>query len=564
MAEQIQTTNINNPFTRFKPIDGQSFYVTQKYLPKQEEKSDEFVAAEQNVIPEHSELPTKKRNNKKYTYAVGTSALVVGVGVLALMRGLPKGTSKFLEKIKTFLEEKIEKSSENGTDKLREFYVYSLRKIETFMDKTQSINNITSIKDAIFKHFMEKTSFTAKIHSGITSFFEKISRRTIVNAYKTTKNKFVDFDKAFAKLDEKLLSADPERIVTYNGQQYKVKDLIEIAKDYRKNVMTSVTDFMSDAKLQERYDYIKSATDNLYQQFWDENFSGNLREFFSRKNKLLRKEMWQTYITAEKIVESKQKLVNSVSAVRNKISYAPSDKAEIIKKQLKLLERTISPSEFATIKKLKWYIKDPAGIEGTNEETILLLLDKLKTVPANPNVSEQVLKSQQAARTSHIEAITGLLTKHDSGELQKMLDIYKTIGAYETSQVENKLYKAIKSFDKSLDLETVQFFSKASDLQLGSAPTDVLSILASGGMIGYGLCKAKNSDERWEVTLTSGIPIVGAIGTSLVCAAKLISGGKSLATALASGFVLKYVGEFANYLRLKSQNGAKSPEKVAQ
>ncbi len=569
MAEQIQTTNINNPFTRFKPIDGQSFYVTQKYLPKQEEKSDEFVASEQNANSEPSAQPAKKRNTKKYTYAVGTSALVVGVGVLALMRGLPKGTSKFLEKIKTFLEEKIKKSSENGTDKFREFYVYSLRKIETFMDKTQSINNITSIKDALFKNFMEKTSPTKKVHAGISSFFEKISARTIKQAYSSTNKKFAKMNSEFVKLDEKLLASDGDRIVNYQGKEYSVKELVAKARELRNNVMTSVEEFISQGKQQERYKYIKDATDNLYEQFRKENFDGTtFREFFSKKNRFLRKEMWQTFIADEKIAKSRQQLADDVEAIRNKLMYGTKDKANIISRRVKEIEQTISPTDKEgqeLIKQLKWYLTKPDEItKDYGKDQFIGILKQVEDRGFVNGLSDAVVQNQKAVRNEHISAITELLNKHDSGELQQLVDIYKAISTYHTAPVEKHVQKAIKSFDKSLNLETVEFFNKIRDLRLGSAPTDVLSIVASGGMIGYGLAKAHNSDERWEVTLTSGIPIIGTIGTALYCTAQLVSGSKGMIIAGASGIVLKYVGEFANYLRLKSQNNAKSPEKVAQ
>ena len=567
MVYQIQNSDSKNTFTRLGFSDTEKNLSNQSLRLKKSEQPDEFVVSENSVEDKISDGKVSPKSRKKYVYAIGTSTLVVGFGVLALMRGLPKGTNRFLDKIKTFLENRLEKSSRNGKDKLQEFYISSLRKLDNVADKAQSVNNLTSIKDALFKHYMEKTSITSKIHSGITNLFEKISRRTIVKTYGATKKRFIDMNSAFTELDKKLLEKDPNRVVTYNGSQYTVKELVEMARLHRKNVLNSVVDFMSDGNQKERYNYIKSATDNLYQQFWDENFKSNLKEFFSLKNKFLRKEMWQTYITAEKIVESRQKLVNSVSLVRNKISYAPQDKANIVRVHLKNLEQTLAPSDREgrqIIKQLKWYLKNPEDLTGANANNVTALVEKLSKRPFEEKLPEQILKSQETSRLTHTNAIMDLFRKNDSGELQQMLDIYKTIDGFEVAPLEKTVQKTIKSFDKALDLETVQFFSKVSDLQLGSAPTDVLSILASCGMIGYGLVNAKNGDERWDVVFTSGIPIVGAITTSLVCAAKLVSGGKGLLTTIVSGFALKYVGEFANYLRLKVKQGENSPKELAQ
>lgn len=568
MTEQIQTSNINNPFAQFNRNGRQSFYVTQKYVPKQTERPDEFVSAEQNDNSTPIEQPQKKRSKKKYAYAVGTSAFVVGVGVLALMRGLPNGTSKFLEKIKTALENKIEKMSGSGKDSMQIFYIESLRRVNSFLERTQSINNLTTLKDALFKKFMEKTAPTKKIHAGISEFFEKISARTIKSAYESTSKSFEKMNSSFAKLDEKLLASDAERVVTYQGKEYTVKELIKKAQELRGNVMGSVTEFISKGKQKERYDYIRSATDNLYEQFRKENFDGTtFREFFSKKNRFLRKEMWQNFIADDKIAKSRQQLADDVAAVRNKLMYGNRDKINIIEKYIKEIEQTISPTDKEAVKDikiLKWYLANPDGATDRNNKEFLRILETLKDSAFNKGISQKVLQNQTALREGNISAITDLLSRHDSGELQQMIDIYKTISAYNVAPLEKQVQKAINSFDKSLNLETVEFFNKVRDLRMGSAPTDVLSIVASGGMIGYGLAKAHNSDERWEVTLTSGIPIIGTIGTALYCTAQLVSGSKGMLIAGASGIVLKYVGDFANYLRTKTQNRAKSTETLAQ
>ena len=569
MAEQIQTTNINNPFARFKAIDGQNFYITQKYMPKQEQTADEFVSTERATNSDPSAQPKKKRNKKKYAYAVGTSSLVVGIGVLALMRGLPKGTNKILENLKTSLENKIDKMSGNSKDALQTFYIASLHRVNSFLEKTQSINNLTSLKDALFKNFMEKTSPTKKVHAGISNFFEKISARTIKQTYSSTNKKFAKMNSEFGKLDEKLIASDGDRIVNYQGKEYSVKELVAKAQELRNNVMTSVEEFISQGKQQERYKYIKDATDNLYEQFRKENFDGTtFSEFFSKKNRFLRKEMWQTFIADEKIAKSRQQLADDVESIRNKLMYGTKDKANIISRRVKEIEQTISPTDKEgqeLIKRLKWYLTKPDEItKDYGKDQFIGILKQVRNREIDKDLSKAVAQNQEAVRNEHISAITGLLNKHDSGELQQMVDIYKAISTYHTAPVEKHVQKAIKSFDKSLNLETVEFFNKIRDLRLGSAPTDVLSIVASGGMIGYGLAKAHNSDERWEVTLTSGIPIIGTIGTALYCTAQLVSGSKGMIIAGASGIVLKYVGEFANYLRLKTQNNAKSPEKVAQ
>ncbi len=115
------------------------------------------------------------------------------------------------------------------------------------------------------------------------------------------------------------------------------------------------------------------------------------------------------------------------------------------------------------------------------------------------------------------------------------------------SQVES----AIKSLDNSIDIETVQYVDKARDLRLGSAPTDVLSIVGTVGAVGYYLNKADGKDEKISASLKYGIPAIGAIATSLYSTARLISGGKSMAFGIVSGMIISKIGEAVDNLRKK-------------
>lgn len=142
-----------------------------------------------------------------------------------------------------------------------------------------------------------------------------------------------------------------------------------------------------------------------------------------------------------------------------------------------------------------------------------------------------------------------MTAKPQPAKLDEMLEIYKRLAPDEYVNIEKDCKKIVKNIDKSINIEAEQFFDKVRDLQIGSAPTDVLSILGSAGMIGYGLAKAKDNDERISVTLKAGIPVIGAVGTSLYCTARLISGGKAMAFGLLSGWILNKIGEQTDKFR---------------
>ena len=522
-------------------------------------KNENFFMQTNTATTTPTNDTSQKHSHKKRNIAlsVGGSALLVGAGILVLSRGLPKNTTKYLEKVKEYLERKLAKSDLKGSDRWNEFYIYSLRKVNSFMEKAQSINNFTSLKDVLFKKLMGKTKFTQNIHNRISQFFEGISRKTVVSSYKSTGKKFNKMFGSLDNLDKRILSQNPDELITINGKTLTKRQWVEIAQNHRKSIKGAVETFISSAQQSDRYKYIKSVTSKLYGQFWDESF----KDFWSKNNKFRRKEMWQTFIPEEKIAAGKTSLAEQVSTIRNKITYANADKLNLMETELKKLEELIIPSDkegLDLIKKLKWFLKNPDGI-GENSQIFKKELSKVLERPLQEGLDKSIISNQTNLRRSYVKSILDLMDNKNSGELQEMLAIYEKIAPYELSLVRPQVTKAVKAFDKSLNLETVEFFDKARDLALGSAPTDVLSIIASGGMIGYGLAKAKDNDERWSVTLTSGVPIIGAIGTSLICTAKLISGSKSMVIGGISGLILGQVGKFADLIRKKqSKNHSNS------
>ena len=80
------------------------------------------------------------------------------------------------------------------------------------------------------------------------------------------------------------------------------------------------------------------------------------------------------------------------------------------------------------------------------------------------------------------------------------------------------------------------------DLALGSAPTDVLSLLGSVAGVGVGLSMADTKEERKSAMLNYGIPIIGSLATSVVLTFGLVSGIKSMLIGLGSGAVMNRIG----------------------
>lgn len=542
----------NSKFNEFITDSNKNFYMSPQ-TPVAYSSNIKISDNEDRVdISEEKEVlkPHKSHKKRNLAFAVGSSALMVGGGVMLLTKGLPKNTQKYLESFKKFLEKKLEKSNIKGADSWSEFWEYSIRKVDSFIEKSQSINNFTSLKDVIFKNLMDRNKHTKKIHKNITDFFERLARNTVLKSYKSTNKKFNRMYEIFDNLDKSILKSNPEEIIKYNGKEYTKRELIELAQNHRKHIKASVDKFTSKDELWSRYKYIKDATSALYSHFWDK-LSNN---FLSKDNIFLKKEMWQSYIPDVQIMGNKKSLNEKVTAIRNCISYTDKDKTKIISNHLKALKNLVSPADkdgLGIIRKLEWFLDNPEGLNA-NKENFVKALNSLKELNFEKGLDETVIQNYAKQRELNIDSILNLLNGKHSGELQEMLDIYRIVAPYELAQskAESAVKKAVNSFDKSLKTETTDFFDKIRDLRLGSAPTDIISIIAPTAMIGYGLCEAADKNERISVVNKAGIPILGSIATSLLCTTQLISGGISLALGAVTGAIFGFVGGKVDDIRL--------------
>ena len=118
----------------------------------------------------------------KLVLATGVTVLIAGGGILMFSKGFQKNAGKTLNKLKEHLEYKLKLSSFNES-KTSKLYDYSIKKLNSFIKKSESINNITSVKDILFMRLMYKTRPTKKIHDAITNIFENLSKKTVINSY---------------------------------------------------------------------------------------------------------------------------------------------------------------------------------------------------------------------------------------------------------------------------------------------------------------------------------------------------------------------------------------------
>lgn len=501
------------------------------------------------------EISDKKEVQKsKNTSKAVIAALTLVVMAVMSSRGFQKNSNKYLKKFRNFLEGRLENSSLKESSKLTKFYQYSIRQMNSFIRKSESINNITSLKDILFMKLMYKSKPTKKIHKSISDYFEKVSQKTVNDSYEKTKKSFKKMNEVFDKLDEFILKDSPDELVEYEPNKFLTKrQLIKKAREHRDNAQILVDSFISKESLENRYKYMNEVTSNLYSSFWDASF----KDFWSKDNKFKNKDMWQKFIAAEQIQGNKTEMSRWAATARNAITYTKSDKTDLIYDYVKKLDGIVPSYDkegIEIIKKLEWFSRHSEGLID-NKSLFLKELAKLKKHIIPSELSGDIEQTITKCRESYIETIEELVNETGTGELQDMLSIYYKIAPFElaNSGASLAVQRAVVSFDKSVNLEVEEFFDKLRDLKLGSAPTDILTILFSFVALSFGLGYAKDKDERISRMFKSGIPIVGGIATTMFTTTKLVSGGKSLALGFLSGIVLNQIGKIVDNIRIKNR-----------
>lgn len=304
MINQVSSTSYNtfNNFALTK--QDKNFFVTKKYEPAKQDKSHKKIIA------------------------LAASALTAGFLVLGLMKG-PKGFSKSLEKLKMFLENKI--SNSKAMSPVKQFYLTALDRTNSFIAKCDSINNFTSIKDALCKKLMEKQTWSKKLYDKVTKVYEKTSRETVLTSWHNTKHNLNRTFKNFDTSDEKFLAYNSEKRFTIDGVTKTGREWVETLRAHRKEMSAILEENTNKPKLTNRYRKIKKATEEC------DRITIDAFKDWKKKN------LYQSYAADKAILKDKLNLYEEMNLFREQISFNRNDKLarahDLIKKTEPLIDR---------------------------------------------------------------------------------------------------------------------------------------------------------------------------------------------------------------------------------
>lgn len=502
------------------------------------------------ITPEEA----RKRNNATLLgLSIAGAVLLTAGGIFFVLKGGPKGLTKNFQKWRNNLEEKIQKAKLNNMSDtpINRAYVFMARKLDSAIKKSSAINNFTTVKDTIFKKMMYVTGFTKNIHKSITRMFEKIGRQAVVNSYKKT-SYYMDFARdTAAGVSMKAFSRNAGEIVEINGVKKSRLQWLEHALHLDDELGQIFTSHFGTQSRSGRYIRVKRASKNL-----EANFN-KLRTFLS-------KDIVNSFMAEGAIAKEKLAIQKQVHSYRRSFSYSHKDFERDLEKSIIDMTRSIEHTDISKINMLRnlrqnihEYIKSGANDPKLKTKIVSIIEDFSADVSKslqNKSMKEQVagplLSSSAQLKKSFID--------FKNGKVEEILDIYRQILPQSEYETVRKAYQeSVKSLDKSIVTETEDFISKVRDLSLGSAPTDILSVLGGIGTLGYYLGKSDNNDERISISLKYGIPALAGLGAALYGNAKLFAGTKSMLFGAASTWIFNRIGSLADK-KLKEHKQKKS------
>lgn len=480
----------------------------------------------------------RKTNNLKIIgISIASVTVLAAAGIFFVLRGGPKGVAKGFQSLRDFLERKVQKSKLKGAT--ASGYEYLLGKADYLLNKAQAINNFTTIKDFTFKKLMyggkNNWKYTRKIHNTITEMFEKLGLKTIANSYKHTLSKFDALKSTNINiLSELEKSGDLSKPIPINGTTLPKHEWITLVGDKGSYIDTLMKENFSESVRQSRYLRVKKFTKELEQSF-DEK--GPL--WFLSKDTL------KTFVADSAMLPKKLKIQSEINKEKQKISFTPKDLYVQADAQIMKIASNLTAGDkkaLELLNRVRENFKQFSKTGNLDRNVMLSALSSLET-----EIGKTI--SSKADVSVMVKELKTLYTGYRKGNVQEILDVYKELLPKEQYEKIAKEFKsAVKSLDKSTKLETEDFINKSRDLAMGSAPTDILTVIGGFGTLAYYLGKSDNGQERTAITLKYGIPALVGIGVSLYGNARLFAGSKSLLFATLSSIAANRIGTFTNNL----------------
>lgn len=460
--------------------------------------------------------------------SVGSVALLTLIGLSTLSKGFASGLSKKLGNFSKNLQKKIyDLSAETKELTTSQKLKLNISKgMKSVADTLQASSNISAIKDSTASQWLKKLKLEPAIKK-LNNAFKGVVTKTTKNAYikaETSNLKFCSYlDDLAAKTGDKKL------------------------KEYAKQIRKQYTDNFSYSNYFHRTENAYKSMEGLDKEVYDilyKNEGGVLKN----AKKL------GSYVTTDLIAKDRTALAEKLLASKGKLSNNITDNYNNIKQILNDIKINVNPKDEKAVdivKKLTETLESYKNVGGADEAIVRekmcktfesdmsKLLDIFKT---NTNYSQKVQQTE-AKVAEFYQAIDPNVAK--KGLAQDAITLIKEkYGKHspEYTAAKEYMHKLNNNMNKAISSE-LNSYEKLAELQVGSAPTDILGILGPSALATAMVVNSKDKDERISKTFTSGVPILGGIGMSYYGTTRGFTGAKNLILGLGTGWVLNVVGK---------------------
>ncbi len=524
--------NINNVYNQFLQSN------TLPHLSLQNSKSN----STSNPTPGNNNQPIasiKLNSEENYkttlTTAVASIAIAGAIGGIVLAKG---PSSTFFKKINSYLQKLDDKIFDytqryNSLGTIQKWYLKINKGLRKALESLQLCNNFTAIKDSSFKWLCNKFYLT-KPMEWVTNQFKKITIMSSKKAYQNARN-----------ITDNNISSLREFIP-------KIKDnpsAQQALKDFLNKLEHNILYLTNATSRSQRLVKIQDATKNIGQEVGAE-----LKEIFCHPTKKNIKKL-SLYRTEVKAAPGRENLQKTLQDARRSFTFNIDDKTKIMTEAKDEIARMIDVTDKTSrqiLRNITKQIKAYGKLSGTAEiqKRTLLVSElknnilKLKTITTNYSSEDKKLL------ISHISEIEDILNSTDQkGIIEDILQLLKSSlkdkNTKDYIKAKSLTQEIRNSINKAFDTE-LKLYDKFAEYSVGSAPTDMLGLLLPVGLATYAISKGKDKDEKISATLNAGIPICGAVLTSFISTAKMMSNMQGLVMGFIAGIILNALGSKAD------------------
>lgn len=515
--------------------------------------------------------PFSKAKKILFGSTIASTILTVGVVSMVLAKGVHGSSFKTLAKFKEKLVKEIQETSVSTTkDIANKTALYAKKGTKKTIDGLQATSNITAIKDWLCDKALRTNKATAKFADGTKNLFKKVVDKTLGKKYNKVEINVKDLTSLLKHYNISSLSmlddAEKMKSITIKGTSKPLAEWLDILSSQTQKLETSYDKGFSLGARKLRSQKRSQLLSGI---------KGKIEEKFFKNNGLLKASNYKTYVTEDVSSAAQKELKADIMRAKKQVTNNIGNIHENIKSQMGRFSESINPEDkfsvdlLHTLKQQLEKFKTCSGTaeDKTRKEISRQIMgcidDAVAVVKGNSRYSavqqEEIIKNLEGIKNSVVST-----NSNSKGALEEIMTILKGLNAAELGSEGRKIIsdtefkefsklssKISKGLEKATDLEIGEYFLKQAELEVGSAATDVFSVLFPVAAGTYAVAKGDDKDEKISATLTTCLPLVGTFATFVYGTTKMLAGSKNLMFSLISGAALSKVGNYCDNLYKK-------------